>query len=214
MSIRRLAALAAIAAIGVLALGAGSASATTTLRTDPGGGLLSGSLTIRNTSADPAVLATGAGTVTCNQTFFDADVNGNTGATNIGGKLTTLTFTTCTDTILAVNILDCTLATGSVPTVTITAVAGGGTVVLGDTIVRCATSTPGKACYYTAATATGNGSNAGNSIAYANVGVTGLTTGFTDGIVPVNCGSSGTFGVTLTGIVQGATTNQVTIAQS
>jgi hypothetical protein len=210
MVIRKLAALAVFA---VLALGSASASATTALRTDPGGGLLSGS-TVRNNDSDPLLIATQAGTVTCNETFLDWDVNSNTSPTSITGKLTKVTFTTCTDTILAVNILDCTLATGSVPTVTITAGASGGTVALGDTIVRCATSTPFKACYYTSASSLGNGINATNTIGYANVGVTGITTGFTDGTVPVNCGTSGSLGVTLTGIFQGAGANVVTITQS
>lgn len=215
MFIRKLASLAAIAAVGLMVFGAVSASAGTTLRTDPGGGLLSGSTTIRNTTADPATLSTLAGEITCHQTFFDADVNVHSSTTDITGKLTTLTFTSCTDNILAVNILDCTLGNAPLPSVTITARAGGlSTISLGDTTVRCATSTPGKACYYTAPFADGSGVNATSSIAYTNVGVSGITTGFTDGIVPVNCGTSGQFGVTLTHIVQGTGSDTVTIATS
>jgi hypothetical protein len=125
-----------------------------------------------------------------------------------------MTFTSYTENFLPVNILDCTLATGSVPAVTITANAGGGTVAIGDMVVRCATGSPGKACYYTSSTASGSASNAGRSVAYGTVGVTAVTTGFTDAIVPLNCGGSGTFGVTLTNLVQGTGTNPVTITQS
>jgi hypothetical protein len=214
MIIRKAAALAAVAMIGVLALGTASASATTALRTDPGGGFMSGSLTMRNTASDPFVFSSPGGVLTCNQAFYDWDVNSSTSATAIGGKLTALTFTSCTDTILAINFIDCTLATGSIPAVTITAVAGGGTVAIGDMVVRCATGIPGRACYFTSPSALGNASNAGNMIAYSGVSFAPTTTGFTDGIVPANCGSSGPFGVTLTGIVQGAGSNTVTIAQS
>ena len=209
MSIRRLAALAAIAALGLLALGSASASATTSLRTDPGGGLLSGSLTIKNTTADPAVLETAAGTITCNQTFFDADVNSNTSATTIGGKLTSLTFTSCTDTLLAVNISSCTLHAASVPTVTISANAGGGTITLGHTVVRCANGLTG--CYFTTVNATGAAVNATSSIDFTASATAVAPT--TDAVPAGNCGSSGAFSVKLTHIVS-ATNATVTVTTS
>jgi hypothetical protein len=216
MLIRRSVSVAAIAAIGVLALGSSSASASTALRTDPSGGLLSGSTTIRNLTSHQTTLQSGAGAVSCAQTFLDADVNANSSATSITGKLTTLTVTSCTDNILAVNILDCTLATGSIPTVTVTANDEGGAITLDDPIVRCATSAPGKACYYTASTPTavGRAVNTTKSVTFSAVSVTSLTSGFTDAIVPANCGGSGTLSATLTQAVQGTGTNTVTITTS
>lgn len=212
MFIRRSVSVAAIAAVGLLAVG--SASASTTLRTDPGGGLLSGATTVRNVTSDPATLVTAAGDVSCAQAFSDIDVNANSSATSISGKITSLTLTSCTDNILAVNVLDCTLATGNLPTVTVTANDTGGSVVQGDTISRCATSTVGKACYFTASSASGAGVNATKRLDYSGVGVVAITTGFTDAIQPANCGSSGTFGVTLTHAVQSTGTNTVTITTS
>jgi hypothetical protein len=215
MFIRRQAALAAITAIALLALGAATASAATTLRTDPGGVLLSGSTTLRNTTSDPSVLATQAGTVTCNQVFLDADANTNSSATSITGKLTALTFTSCTDTILAINIMDCTLQPGTVPTVTITAGAGGGSVVINDPVVRCTTSTPGRACYLTAASVNGNAVNANSSIAFSNVAIVGATpAGVTDAIPPASCFvSPANLGFTLTHIVQ-STNSTLTVTTS
>jgi hypothetical protein len=214
MSIRRLAALAAIAAIGLLALGSASASATTTLRTDPTGAPLSGSTTIRNTTSDPAVLATQAGTITCNQTLFDADVTSNTSAGSISGSLTALTFTSCTDTILAINVSSCTLRSGTTPTVSITSAAGGGTVNLGSTTVRCATSLT-QGCYYNAASANGTATNTPSAIRYSGVAVSAqIPAGLTDAVSVANCGTTGTFSVALTNIVQGTGTNGVTIATS
>jgi hypothetical protein len=111
MVVRKAAALAALTAIGVLALDSTSASATTALRTDPSGALLSGA-TVRNIASDPFLLVHQSGSLTCSQAFMDLDVNSNTSATSITGKLTTMTFTSCSDTILAVNIVDCTLVAG------------------------------------------------------------------------------------------------------
>src|SRR4051794_5346805 len=111
MSIRKLALLAAVAALGLLALGAVTASATTAVRLH-NGTVVNG--TIKNTSSGPATLHTDAGKITCTTTAFDADVNGNPAAT-VTGKLTTLTFTSCTDNLLAVNVLSCHLAAGTTP---------------------------------------------------------------------------------------------------
>jgi hypothetical protein len=100
------------------------------------------------------------------------------------------------------------------PAVTITSSAGGGTVAIGDLVVRCATVSPGMACYYTSPAAAGSASNAARSLAYSTVGMTAVNAGFTDAIVPINCGGSGSFGLTLTNLVQGSGTNPVTITQS
>ena len=209
MSLRHFATLAAVAALGLLVLGSSSASATTVLRTDPGGGLLTGSTTIRNTTAGTAVFETSAGTITCNQTFFDADVDSNSGATSITGRLTTLTFTSCTDTTLFLNFLDCTLHAASTPTVRITGTAGGGTITLSDTVVRCAVGL--TACYFTTVNATGAAVNATSSIDLtASLTAVAPTT---DAIPAGNCGSTAALTWRLTHIVS-ATNATVTVTTS
>jgi hypothetical protein len=211
MSIRRLASLVAIAAIGVLALGAASASASTALRTDPGGGLLTGSTTITNTTAAPSVLTlTGLGVVTCNQTNFDANVTSNSSAGSITGTLATLTFTTCSDTLPVITISSCTLNPGTTPVVHIFASNDtGGTTTIDDATVRCniAGSTT-SFCYYTAATALGQGNNAASTLTYGSIGV-GVVGG--SGSLGAACGSTGTFSSTLRHIVQGGTNRTVTV---
>ena len=212
MSIRRLATLAAVAALGLLSLGSGSASATTFLKTDTGAGAptpLTGNTTIRNTTADPAVLETGAGTITCNQTFFDADVNTNSGTPSVTGTLTSLTFTSCTDTLLAVNFSSCTLASASMPTVHIVGTATGGVITLSHTIVRCATGIT-VGCYFTSVNITGAATNVPSSIDFTANATAVLPPGVTDAVVPGNCGSTGTFSVKLTHIVS-STNATVTI---
>jgi hypothetical protein len=209
MVIRKLASLAVIAALGLLA-GSTSASAHTALRTDPGNLPLSGSTTITNTTSDHWTLSTQAGTVTCQQASFDIDAHTHTGNPSIAGTLTELTFQSCTDTILSVNILSCHLHLSTLPTVTITSGPGGGTVVFGHLILRCVTTTPGRACYYTSLTAAGSYNNATSSLHFANVAATAVTA-TTDAIPPLNCGNNGTWGVTFTHVVQGGTNRTITI---
>jgi hypothetical protein len=73
MLVRKIALVAAIATVGLL--GVASASASTALRMDPGGTLLSGATTVTNTTSDPASwISTGWGTTTGSQTFADLDV--------------------------------------------------------------------------------------------------------------------------------------------
>jgi hypothetical protein len=209
-----LATLAALAAVALLTVGSTAASATTTLRTDPAGTLLSGSTTFRNTSSNLAVLATQAGTITCLTTYLDANVTANTRATTISGSLTALTFTMCSDTLLAINISSCRLRAGTTPSVWITSAAGGGTVNLDSTTVRCATSLT-QGCYYNAPSANGTATNTPSAIQYFNVPVAAqLPSGLTDAAPIANCGTSGTFGVTVADIVQGTGTNRVTITTS
>jgi hypothetical protein len=203
--------MAALVALALLTLGSATASATTALRTDPGGILLSGGSTIRNTASDPAVFASAAGTVICTQTSFDADANSNTSATSISGTLTGLTFTSCTDNIIAINYSSCSLQAGTVPTVTITSSATGGSVSFTDPVIRCAVSAT-TGCYFTALAAVGNHVNASSSIAFTNVGFGNvLPAGVTDAAAAGTCFPSATVSVTLTHIVQGATGRTVTI---
>lgn len=216
MTMLRWTSLAMFAVLGALALGAMSASASTFIRTDPGGGLLSGSTTIRNTTSDTATFASLAGTMDCSQTFLDADLNASSSATSISGTLTALTFTSCTGRFGLVPYPDCSLHAigGALPTITISPLAIGGAVTLNDVTVRCAT-TGTNACYYTSASIAGAASNAASSISFTNFGGTPvLPAGTTDAAPPGNCGSSFTASTTLTHIVQGGTNRTITITTS
>jgi hypothetical protein len=215
MSVRKLFSLGAIAAVAVMAFGAGSASASTSLRFDPGGALLSGATTIKNTTAHHATLVTNVGTVTCRETFFSADVNSNTSATTITGKLTSLTFTSCTDTIAAVNITDCTLHAGTpLPTVHIQGTSSaGGTITVNGVVERCAVQASTNACYYAqSGAATGAATNSDSAIRFNNpvipaVGVQPTT----DALAPGLCGATANFSTVLTHIVQNGTNRTVAI---
>jgi hypothetical protein len=204
MIIRKMVLLAAMAALGLFAIGAASASASTTLLNAAGTQLASGS-TIDNGGSDPAVLTLpGLGVVTCNNTAFTATVGASGGAT-ITGSLSSLTFTTCSDTIPVINISSCHLS-GSSPSILITATGDvNGTVALTDPTVFCAVSGSTSGCYYTAATASGTATN--STLAYSNVAVS-HTTGTGD--LGSLCGSSATFSATLTDLTSGGSTVHVT----
>jgi hypothetical protein len=102
------------------------------------------------------------------------------------------------------------------PSVTITAVAGGGTVALGHTIVRCHVVASANACYYTLATAHGTFVNADSSIRFEGVQVVAITSpgGTTDGLAPGACGTSASLSVTLTHLVQSGTNRTLTVTTS
>jgi hypothetical protein len=149
---------------------------------------------------------------------FTANLNAHSGATNITGSLTSLTFartaaTACTST-LPVNFDDCALHGGTIPPISITSTVGGGTVVLDDVLVRCkiVTASP-VACYFTAPTAVGAANNAASTITFSGVSVTaiGNPAGTTDGQPGGLCGTDGRFSVTLQHIVQSSTNKTVTI---
>jgi hypothetical protein len=201
--------IAAIAALGLLALGSASAPASTTLRTDPGGGLLSGSTTVTSTSNEPVVMPLNLGTVTCNSLKFDADVTSNSSATSIAGTLTGLTLTSCTDTIPVISVGSCHAST--TPAVSITANDTGGHMNLTDVLVRCPVAGGPNACYFTAATATGVELNATSSLAYTNVATVYPASNPADGLGGNICGATGTFSATLTHLVQGGTNATLTI---
>jgi hypothetical protein len=175
---------------GVLVL-ASASSATTVVRTDPGNALLSAGSTITGgNNGGTATFTSAAGSVSCGA-FADGVLAAPDGNPSVTGTLTTFTLAPCVDTILAINILSCN-AIAPFPAISVTAVAGGGTNTLTDLTKRCATSVPGKACYFTAATATASFTNANATLRYSGVNVVAITTGFTDAIVPANCGTSGT----------------------
>jgi hypothetical protein len=195
MLIRNFALPAVIVASGLMALGAVSAQATTAIRTDPGGALLSGTTTLKNTSSTPAILVmTGIGTVSCAQTTVVGNAKTNTSATTITGTGQG-TYTSCTDTFPVIDIESC-RGHGTFPSITITSTATGGLIRSGDAMSRCAvTGTSTGACYYTAATATGVANNAASTITYANVPVTSVTT---SGSLGALCGSTGSYSSKLT----------------
>jgi hypothetical protein len=213
MSIRKLALFAAVSALGLLAIASASASASTALRTDPGGGLLTGSTTITNTSASHATLSLpGLGTVNCAETKFDANVTRNSSATSITGSLAQLTFTSCSDNIPVIGIASCTLSPNSpLPVVHIIADNDvGGTTSITDPTVRCdIIASPNAFCYYTPHIANGQGNNVLSTLTF---NVTGVTNVPGSGSLGALCGSAaGTFNVTLRHIVQGGTNRTITV---
>jgi hypothetical protein len=199
MFVRKLALLAAISALGLLAIGSASASATS-VRADPSGTALTAGTSITNGGSDPATLAlSGFGEINCTSTTFSATV-GASGGASVTGTLDALTFTSCTDTLPVITISSCHLANAGVPTVHITAIAGGGTVVLNNTFVRCILAGSTSACYYQASTASGTAQNANSALSYTGVAVThSAPAGRTDDLGGV-CGNSGSFNATLTDV--------------
>ncbi len=211
MFIRKLALLAALAALGLLAVGAASSSAASYLHDNvTSGSLLASGTTIMPRSSDPAVLTLpGFGTVTCTANSFDATVGASGGAT-ISGTLHSLTFNTCTDTIPIITISSCHLVNGT-PSLTITATShSGGTININDITVKC-NAGGNNGCYYTAATAVGNANNTGATLAYTNVNVT-HTTG--SGDLGALCGNSATFSTTFTDLTSGGTGRTVVLNQT
>jgi hypothetical protein len=201
--------LVVVAVLGLLTLGGSTASATT-LRTDPGGGLLTGSTTVTNTSSGAAVWQSNFGSITCTQSSFDATVSANSSATSIGGTLTGLTYTSCHDTVPSFTFTSCALHQPGVPTVTITGSAGGGSLAINDATIRCPVG-GGFACYFTAASAVGTVSNAASTLSYSNVGSISVfpTSDALGG--PSICSSTQTFSVTFNHLVQGGTNRTVTV---
>lgn len=202
MSIRNLAVPLA-AALLTLSAGAVSASAATTVRTDPGGELLTGATTVRNTTSGAAVITTSAGTLTCTQASFDAHLTANVSSSIIGGGLTALTLTTCSDTLPTVNIEECALHAPTLPQVRLTSTAGGGDFTVIDPTVRCKLVSQNIACYYTLEPLTGFLSNAPSMLMFTNAPVTTVTpTG--DALSATMCGNGGLFNVTFTHLVDSA----------
>jgi hypothetical protein len=207
MSIRKLALVVATAAVGLLAVGFGSASATT-LATDPGSvPFPTSTVSITNTTSGTSLLTTSLGNLTCTNTKFVATVNNNH-ATTLTGTLGQLTFSSCTDTIPVLTISSCAMH-GASPTVHIMSTSPTtGSVNLTDVGVRCA-FTSGGACYFTAGVANGVANNTTSTISYTSVGAVGIT-GTSDNL-GILCPSSGTFSTSLTHIVEVGTNRTVTI---
>jgi hypothetical protein len=189
----------------------------TALRTDPGNVLLTGATTLRNTTSSPAVLTSSLGVVTCAQTFLDADVSSNANATtSITGKVTSLTFTSCTDTFAPVTYTSCSLHVGSpLPTVRLTgSSAGGGTMSVANAVVRCSVLGTVSACYF-AISGSANASfvNATSSINFTNLSVVTVVP-TSDALPALPCLPVSSLSFALTHIVQGATNRTVTLTTS
>jgi hypothetical protein len=198
MSIRKMALLAAISALGLLAIGSASASATT-IRLDPLNTIAPAGSQIMNGGSGSATLTTdlvGNPKIHCANTAFSADI-GASGATNVTGKLTTLTFTSCTDNLPVINISSCHLHNSGIPTLSIMAGTGGAsTTALNDPLVYCGVVASTSGCYYTAAQANGTGSNTGSTLNFPNVAVTHTAAGTTNDLGAL-CGGFATFTVAL-----------------
>jgi hypothetical protein len=201
MSVRKMTMLLAVAALGVCAMAAGTASASTFLRADPSGTALSSGATIMNGASDPfTVTFPGTGTLTCTTSTFAATVGASGGAT-VSATLDQLTIEGCTDTIPVINYTSC-HAAATLPTITLTGTsATTGTILLADTTLFCAVSGTTSGCYYTMASASGAWNS--SSVAFSNVSMT-HTTGTGD--LGSLCFTSGTVGVTWTDMTSAGST--------
>lgn len=212
MIIRKQTLLAGLSGLAVLVL-AGTAPAATTLRTDPGGALLSGPTTLTNTSSDPLQVTGfgGVGGFNCSQSSFDADVSRNSSATSITGTLTSLTFTSCAGGLGGTALRSCALsADDPSPIIHFDGRSNGGLVVVDDPTLQCATSSPTAFCYYTAPPAmVGMQLNAPSTLSYPSP--VGFVTASGTGSLGAACGTGGFFTWTFTHIVQGFTSRTITI---
>lgn len=213
MRSRKLILAAAIAATGLLSI-VSSATASSALRTDPGGALLTGSTTLTNTSSTPFVYTVaGLGNLTCNQATFDADAAANTSATSISATVTAFTLTSCTDTIPVITFTGCHLRSTATPGMTITAGPDtGGTFRFNDLSFRCNVSGGTSGCDWTMGSATGTYTNATSALAFSNVAMTHVTGGTGD--LGSLCGTSASASWTYTHVVQGGTNSTVTLTTS
>lgn len=205
-------AAAALSALALLLGGAGAAQAApVTLRTDPGGEVLTAPTTLRSTSADAAVFTTSAGSIACTVGNLHADVTSAISSSIIGGQVTALTFSACVDTLPTVNIEECALE--STATLWITSAAGGGTFTgLHPVISRCKLISQPIACYFTFEHFTGTFSNADSSLTVAPQGVTSVSP-TPDALGPGLCGTGQTFSTTFTHVVD-AGNRTLTVTQS
>jgi hypothetical protein len=215
---RRWGVAAVVLLLGISGVAAGS-SRGIALRTDPGGGVLTGATTIKNTGAAPTVLAfSGVGVITCGVTQYHWHVNSNSGPVSNTGKATYGTFTSCTDTMPVITISSCTLS----PDVSAPALHIRFSIPL-STVWRWLTApfrkrcnvagTTTNFCYYAASSngAEGVGSNSADSITYTGEFITAVGG---SGSLGALCGGTGSMSATLTGIVQSGTGTRVTVTTS
>lgn len=204
---------AGVLTLAMVAICAASASATTTLRTDPGGALLSGSTVIVNTSSSPSTLSfPGTGTITCTQESITGDGSVDSSTGSITEQITLFTGYNCHDTIPVINITHCTLT--NLPVAHYFADSPvGGFLDVDDVERRCSIAgSTTSFCYYTAASAVGTVLNATSTITFASTSVV-TTSG--SGSLGAACGSgTGTYSTTLRHIVQFGTNRTITLRTS
>ena len=208
MFIRKLTLLSALAALGLLVVGAASSSAASYLHDNATtGSLLPAGTTITPRSSDPATwVFPGFGTVTCTNNTFDATVGASGGAT-ITGTLHSLTLSSCTDTIPVLTISSCHLVNGGV-SLTITAHShAGGTFSSNGITVFCSVN-GANGCYYTAATVLGGAANTGARLTYSNVSFVHSTG---SGDLGALCGNSASFSTTFTDLTSDSTGRTVVL---
>jgi hypothetical protein len=200
MSISKPTLLAVLAALGLLLVGAASASAHTSLRTDPGNQPFIGPTGITSTLSSDFTLQTQTGTITCQASTFTADVNVNTGLESIPGTFTALTALGCTDTLPQVNIVSCHLE--NQPVVHISAnISIGGTFLVTDPTLRCALANGVNACYYTSPVAPGQFDNIASELAFENIPANPVNA-TPDAVPAAPCGDAGRWSVTYKHVVQ------------
>jgi hypothetical protein len=208
MLIRKAASLAVMAAIGLVAFSATSASASTALRTDPGNVRLTGLTQIANTSSD--TLTWDIPTVShrsCAQTSFNARLNANTSSSSITGTLTSFTMP-CVG-------MTCILSpTSPFPVIHISANTDqGANFTIDDMTLRCpATDAFGTHgfCYHTASTVTGSYLNVISRLVFPFVTLV-HTTGPGDLGIGVCSSFASSLSVTLTHFVQTGTNKTLTV---
>jgi hypothetical protein len=152
-------------------------------------------------------------TLTCGQTAFEADLNSNANATtSITGRVTSLTFTSCTDTVSLIDYISCSLHGGSgLPTVRLTGgSASSGSVSLANVVVRCALVGGGANACYLKLDGAGSFGNATSSLTFSSLPVASVAPTPTALGGPY-CFAGGSLNVTLNHIVQGGTNRTVTL---
>jgi hypothetical protein len=166
MSSHKLLLATVLCAMSALSLAPGAAA--TAIRVDPGASLLASGSTVTGKGRSTIVASVGTGT--CDASF-DYDVGTNPATPTVAMTLTGFTLSGCRDTIPFIDFDDCS-AVAPFPAVTATALAGGGTLTLTNTFVRChvlGSGTPGTACYFKAQTASGAFANATSTLTYTSV---------------------------------------------
>lgn len=197
--IRKLGRVVAVAVLGALAL-VGPASAATTIRADPGAGLLTGSTTVTGAFADHYISLSDSGVWECEQTSFDINLNGVSSATSITGTVTAFGLSSCNGFWGLVNPGGCTLNPGSGhPVVHISSVPGGGLVSIDDITLRCP-GMMGLSCYYTSTAAVGTVRNVPSTLAFSDIAFVRVGRSDSLGVV---CGNPSTATWKLTHFIQG-----------
>ncbi len=176
----------------LLLLGSSSSSwaATSVMRKDPGGAMLTANSTLTST-AGVLTLTTGTGAVQCDTGKVTIKVTAPDGNPSVTAHVESMTYDSCNDTVPMLDITEC-AAIAPLPTLTITAGAGGGTVTFNSIRLRCPVAVGGDACYYTSAPVVANLANVNSGLAFVNAGMDyAPPTGSMDAF-GADCGLNGT----------------------